>query len=108
MAGVKPGELRVTGFADTAIATLDQSLFDRHADSGCTARDPIFVVGLHRSGSTLIEQILASHPLIERTAELPVMQQTWDRIGSVAALSGSGVFREIATLDPAALAAIGE
>ncbi len=32
---------------------------------------PIFIVGLPRSGSTLLEQILASHPLVEGTAELP-------------------------------------
>ena len=41
---------------------------------GCAATDPIFIVGLPRSGSTLIEQILASHPLIEGTHELPDIQ----------------------------------
>jgi predicted Zn-dependent protease len=38
---------------------------------GCPADDPIFVVGLPRSGSTLIEQILSSHPQVEGTMELP-------------------------------------
>jgi Sulfotransferase family len=38
---------------------------------GCPADDPIFVIGLPRSGSTLIEQILASHPDVEGTRELP-------------------------------------
>lgn len=38
---------------------------------GCLARDPIFIVGLPRAGSTLIEQILASHPMVEGTMELP-------------------------------------
>jgi tetratricopeptide (TPR) repeat protein len=38
---------------------------------GCDAADPIFIVGLPRSGSTLIEQILASHSLVEGTQELP-------------------------------------
>lgn len=37
---------------------------------GSPARDPIFVVGLPRSGSTLVEQILASHPAVEGTMEL--------------------------------------
>jgi predicted Zn-dependent protease len=41
------------------------------AKGGCPAPDPIFVVGLPRSGSTLIEQILASHSMIEGTTELP-------------------------------------
>ena len=40
-------------------------------DWGCEAPDPIFIVGLPRSGSTLIEQILASHSQVEGTAELP-------------------------------------
>jgi tetratricopeptide (TPR) repeat protein len=39
--------------------------------STCNDSDPIFIVGLPRAGSTLIEQILASHPLIEGTSELP-------------------------------------
>lgn len=42
-----------------------------HEGSGHDAPDPILVVGLPRSGSTLIEQILASHSQVEGTAELP-------------------------------------
>lgn len=38
---------------------------------GCQAPDPIFIVGLPRAGSTLLEQILASHPMVEGTMELP-------------------------------------
>jgi tetratricopeptide (TPR) repeat protein len=38
---------------------------------GCPAPDPIFIVGLPRSGSTLLEQILASHSQVEGTMELP-------------------------------------
>ncbi len=41
------------------------------AHAGSRASDPIFVVGLPRSGSTLVEQILASHPQVEGTMELP-------------------------------------
>jgi tetratricopeptide (TPR) repeat protein len=46
-------------------------LFAARRDMGCPAPDPIFIVGLPRSGSTLLEQILASHPLVEGTMELP-------------------------------------
>jgi len=42
---------------------------------GAEAPDPIFIVGLPRSGSTLIEQILASHPQVEGTQELPDIQR---------------------------------
>ena len=40
-------------------------------ESGCQSTDPIFIVGLPRSGSTLLEQILASHSEIDGTSELP-------------------------------------
>ena len=41
------------------------------AESGCQQPDPIFIVGLPRSGSTLLEQILASHSQVDGTSELP-------------------------------------
>jgi tetratricopeptide (TPR) repeat protein len=42
-------------------------------EGGGEAPDPIFIVGMPRAGSTLVEQILASHPLVEGTSELPDM-----------------------------------
>jgi len=45
--------------------------FVSRAGGGSSAADPIFIVGLPRSGSTLLEQILASHSQIEGTMELP-------------------------------------
>ena len=47
------------------------ALFDAQRDKGWAAPDPIFIVGLPRAGSTLIEQILASHSQIDGTLELP-------------------------------------
>jgi tetratricopeptide (TPR) repeat protein len=47
------------------------ALFTAKAGSGCTAADPIFILGLPRAGSTLLEQILASHSQVEGTMELP-------------------------------------
>ena len=46
------------------------ALFARHRRGEGGAADPIFIVGLPRAGSTLIEQILASHPGVEGTHEL--------------------------------------
>ena len=46
-------------------------LFARHAGSGHDAPDPIFIVGLPRAGSTLLEQVLASHSQVDGTLELP-------------------------------------
>jgi predicted Zn-dependent protease len=48
--------------------------FSARNGSGCQAPDPIFIVGLPRSGSTLLEQILASHSQVEGTRELPDIQ----------------------------------
>ena len=44
---------------------------DLPSDTGCQFPDPIFIVGLPRSGSTLLEQILASHSQVDGTSELP-------------------------------------
>jgi len=52
------------------IEVCTPELFARHRGAGATAADPIFIVGLPRSGSTLIEQILASHTEVEGTHEL--------------------------------------
>jgi tetratricopeptide (TPR) repeat protein len=48
-----------------------RQFFAVRGGAGCPAPDPIFVVGLPRAGSTLIEQILASHSSVEGTQELP-------------------------------------
>jgi tetratricopeptide (TPR) repeat protein len=50
---------------------FDAAFFSQRADAGWPDRSPIFVVGLPRSGSTLVEQILASHSSVEGTFELP-------------------------------------
>lgn len=49
---------------------------------GCPAADPIFIVGLPRSGSTLVEQILASHSQVEGTMELSEMMVIASRLQS--------------------------
>jgi tetratricopeptide (TPR) repeat protein len=50
---------------------FDAAFFDARSGSGYPDRSPIFIVGLPRSGSTLVEQILASHSCIQGTFELP-------------------------------------
>jgi len=64
----RPGHMTRT--VERCIETFDSGAFADRA-GGCDATDPIFVVGLPRSGSTLIEQILSSHSQIEGTTELP-------------------------------------
>lgn len=53
------------------IASHGAAFFADRAGQGEQAPDPIFIIGLPRSGSTLVEQILASHSQVEGTMELP-------------------------------------
>ena len=62
---------KTTDHMRRAKALFTREFFADRAGGGSTAPDPIFVVGLPRSGSTLIEQILASHSAVEGTMELP-------------------------------------
>jgi tetratricopeptide (TPR) repeat protein len=57
------------------IEVCTAEFFARRRGFGAPDPDPIFVVGLPRSGSTLLEQILASHSKVDGTQELPNIQQ---------------------------------
>ena len=61
----------VTAQVDGMIATLTPAFLAARAGWGDPAPDPIFILGLPRAGSTLVEQILACHSAIEGTMELP-------------------------------------
>jgi tetratricopeptide (TPR) repeat protein len=56
---------------DRVIAQCTPEFLASRAGQGHVARDPIFILGMPRAGSTLIEQILASHSMVEGTMELP-------------------------------------
>jgi tetratricopeptide (TPR) repeat protein len=60
---------QVKRIVDRAVDVFTAEVFSR--PGGCEARDPIFIVGMPRAGSTLVEQILSSHSEVEGTAELP-------------------------------------
>jgi len=53
------------------IDVCNELFFEQQGNGGYETNDPIFILGLPRSGSTLIEQILASHSMIDGTLELP-------------------------------------
>jgi len=56
---------------ERSMALFTPAFFAARDGLGCPSSDPIFILGMPRAGSTLVEQILASHPAIEGTAELP-------------------------------------
>jgi tetratricopeptide (TPR) repeat protein len=82
-------------------------IFNRFAGAGSRAAAPIFVVGMPRSGTTLIEQILASHPAIHGAGELPFLAQIAAEMGGapegVAALTAE----RLAPLGDAYVARVG-
>ena len=66
-ARIHPADMFATRAVDVSYFDIYSRFFCRTCELGQPRIQPIFVVGLHRSGSTLIEQILATHPLIEGT-----------------------------------------
>jgi len=92
-----------SAFIRRSMATFTHPVFAARAGGGRPDPDPIFVVGLPRSGSTLVEQILASHPDVEGLSELPHMPQV-----AAEAAAGRPYPEVIADLAPAALATLGE
>ncbi len=77
---------RVEAFDEAALRTISDPLPD-----GPT---PIFILGLPRSGSTLLEQILASHSQIEGTIEQPVLPSVARKAHAMCALNHGGDFLE--------------
>jgi hypothetical protein len=74
---------------------------------GCPAQDPIFIVGLPRAGSTLLEQILASHSLVEGTMELPDVPRIVHELNARAREAGPRFPEMLSGLDRDALHALG-
>ena len=99
----------VERFVEESKALFTPAFFAARASSGCPAPDPIFILGMPRAGSTLVEQILASHPEVEGTMELPDIPALARRLGGERpGTEGSAYPSCLAELDPAALRALGE
>ncbi len=71
-------ESGMLGLFDRVRATFDRRLLGARADTGYRSSLPVFVVGMPRSGTTLVEQILASHPAVCGAGELLDLNQRID------------------------------
>ncbi|MGE0740659.1 MAG: sulfotransferase [Hyphomonadaceae bacterium] len=89
------------------IDLFTREFFAQRAGQGAAAPDPIFVVGLPRAGSTLIEQILASHSAVEGTMELPDILMLAKKIGG-GKVRGELYPEALAGFAPDQLQALGE
>jgi hypothetical protein len=98
LAGPSPGELvaRHKLFAENIEWLFGPEVF-RRALPGSTSRAPIFIVGLPRSGSTLIEQILATHPQVQGMGETTAFEAAaWGRYPFVGAAPARDHFKTMA------------
>jgi tetratricopeptide (TPR) repeat protein len=98
-------EAEARGFDEIA-KVFTPELMQRLAGTGDASELPIFVLGMPRSGTTLVEQILASHPVVHGAGELKVLEET------LIAAAGRGDIGPLypymaQTLTPAALAKLG-
>jgi tetratricopeptide (TPR) repeat protein len=92
-----------------SIHVFDRAFLAGREGVGCAADDPIFVVGLPRAGSTLVEQILASHPEVEGVDELPEVIALSGELRRLAGDSpGATYFDVLATLPAARFRELGE
>jgi tetratricopeptide (TPR) repeat protein len=76
------------------VRALPKEFFEQRRAWGCQAADPIFIVGLPRAGSTLLEQILASHSLVEGTTELQDIIAISRKLGEKNRKNPSGKYPE--------------
>ncbi|MGA9366710.1 MAG: sulfotransferase [Steroidobacteraceae bacterium] len=82
--------------------------FAERVGAGAMARDPIFIVGLPRAGSTLLEQMLASHPLVEGTMELPQLPRIGRELAGPKQEEEGTFLKSVAALGRDELRALGE
>ncbi|AHX13035.1 hypothetical protein CH75_07145 [Dyella jiangningensis] len=86
-----------------------REFFASRDGSGCQVGDPIFIVGLPRAGSTLIEQILSSHSQVEGTMELPEVTSITRLLREQGDADSAMPYHDVlATLDRDALRELGE
>ena len=99
----------ISAHVDRSIAVFTPDFFAARANLGHPAPDAIFIVGLPRAGSTLVEQILSCHPAIEGTSELPDIPIIARRLGGRKTGDEASAYPDcLARLDAAELAALGK
>ena len=96
-------------YIEASIAHCTPSLYDAKGDCGDPACDPIFIVGLPRSGSTLLEQIIASHSQVDGTKELVEITAISRRLNGKLKATDKALYPAIlADLSPQQLTELGQ
>lgn len=100
--------LIISQWVDKSIALFTPAFFAARANQGSLAPDPIFIIGMQRSGSTLVEQILASHSAIEGTAELTIIPNIVLQLRAAAACANKSFERYFLAVSPGQLRTLGQ
>jgi tetratricopeptide (TPR) repeat protein len=91
------------------MAVFTRERFAAHAGGGCPDPGPIFIIGMPRAGSTLLEQILSSHSAIEGTTELPEIITMARELHALAEREDIGSYADVLVeMSPEALRQLGE
>ncbi|HEX8481263.1 MAG TPA: sulfotransferase [Allosphingosinicella sp.] len=98
----------LTGEVRRAVRLFTPSFFAERAGRGCHSADPIFILGMPRSGSSLVEQILASHSMVEGVSELPHLPALARRLAEESRPGAPPYPELLARLEGPALKALGE
>jgi tetratricopeptide (TPR) repeat protein len=108
-AGISYSAADTSAHVERSKVVFTRQFFAERAGFGAEARDPIFIVGLPRSGSTLLEQILASHSAVEGTMELPDINSISRAVNEAAKRNGTPKYPDaLASLSAADCRALGE
>jgi hypothetical protein len=94
-------------FVDKLLLAFGPEFFARTLGAGVQTRRPVFIFGLPRSGTTLIEQVLASHSRVYGAGELRLARQTFEAIPSVLRRSDAPVV-SVPHLEPSAIHRLAE
>ncbi|MER9439441.1 tetratricopeptide repeat protein [Mesorhizobium sp. M0618] len=73
--GIDYDQARTRAEFEAMKATFDAGFFEKHRPSSISDDTPIFIVGMPRSGTTLVEQIIASHPQVYGAGELSILKK---------------------------------
>jgi tetratricopeptide (TPR) repeat protein len=94
---------------DSSIGLFTPEFFAGRRGAGAASSDPIFIVGMPRAGSTLIEQIVSSHSRVEGTSELPYIPAlAREKLARDSRFAGLPYPRMLAEIEPEELQSLGE
>jgi tetratricopeptide (TPR) repeat protein len=107
-AQISPNEAVKIALIDNVRRVFDERFFAGRPTTTSSGKSPIFIVGMPRSGTSLIEQILSTHPDIHGAGELPDLENLLFALATDAGKPGEAYPEIVARLPPEALLRLGD